>query len=189
MILPKRLFPQSLCRQSRRFSTTAFIRQSDSRAGYGYLEGVEDVAYYAPGGYCPVAIGDCFRNRYRVLHKLGHGAFSTTWLARDTRLEKYVAVKMATGDSDTNEGRILAQLADCSEPGTMAIPQAMYNFVLKSPNGHHQCLVTEAARCSLAATKEASWIRLYPLQVSRCLAAQLILAVHQVHNLGYVHGG
>ena len=71
----------------------------------------------------------------------------------------------------------------------MMLPRVMDNFALESPNGYHQCQVVEAARCSLAATKEASWIRLFPLQVARCLAAQLVFAVHQVLNLGYVQGG
>ena len=42
----------------------------------------EDLAHYKPGGYHPVHLGDIF-SRYRVMYKLGFGAFSTVWLARD----------------------------------------------------------------------------------------------------------
>ena len=39
---------------------------------------------YRPGGFHPVHLGDTFKEgRYRVIHKLGHGGFSTIWLARD----------------------------------------------------------------------------------------------------------
>ncbi|KID64222.1 protein kinase domain-containing protein, partial [Metarhizium hybridum] len=41
---------------------------------------VEDVERYAPGGYHPVDIGDTICNgerAYEVIHKLGHGGFST----------------------------------------------------------------------------------------------------------------
>jgi serine/threonine-protein kinase SRPK3 len=43
---------------------------------------------YKMGGYHPVHLGDRFPSldnpRYRVLHKLGNGAFSTVWLAKDS---------------------------------------------------------------------------------------------------------
>ena len=35
------------------------------------------------GGYCPVILGQTFRDRYRVLRKLGWGMYSTVWLAKD----------------------------------------------------------------------------------------------------------
>ena len=38
---------------------------------------------YRPGGYHPVHIGDFVHERYKVIHKLGFGTFSTVWLARD----------------------------------------------------------------------------------------------------------
>lgn len=48
----------------------------------------ERLERYAPGGFHPVALGDTFCNgRYTVRHKLGHGGYSTVWLARD-RQEK-----------------------------------------------------------------------------------------------------
>ena len=44
---------------------------------------VESPNGYRPGGYHPVHIGDFVHERYRVIHKLGFGTFSTLWLARD----------------------------------------------------------------------------------------------------------
>ena len=38
---------------------------------------------YVRGGFHPVHLDDVYHNRYRVLRKLGFGAFSTIWLARD----------------------------------------------------------------------------------------------------------
>lgn len=55
-------------------------------------EGIENEDKYKPGGYHPVTLGDVLpspsnsqsRNpRYRIMQKLGHGAFATIWLARD----------------------------------------------------------------------------------------------------------
>ena len=45
--------------------------------------GLESPSGYRPGGYHPVHIGDIYREKYRVLHKLGYGTYSTVWLARD----------------------------------------------------------------------------------------------------------
>lgn len=43
----------------------------------------------------PVYNGDRLDGyRYKVVHKLGHGATSTVWLARDRVLQIYVAVKI-----------------------------------------------------------------------------------------------
>src|SRR5262249_46618506 len=61
--------------------------------------------------------------RYQLLAKLGKGGMGEVWLARDTRLERAVAVKLlpppAVGDPDAvarfrREARALAQL---SHPG------------------------------------------------------------------------
>src|ERR1700733_10118486 len=48
------------------------------------LDEIEDIEDYHPGGYHPISIGDTFdHGRFRVLHKLGFGGYSTVWLARD----------------------------------------------------------------------------------------------------------
>jgi hypothetical protein len=38
---------------------------------------------YLAARYYPVRIGEVFVSRYQVVGKLGYGAFSTVWLARD----------------------------------------------------------------------------------------------------------
>lgn len=47
----------------------------------------EPLHRYQRGGYHPVHLGDCFEGtkgrKYRVLHKLGWGGYSTVWAARD----------------------------------------------------------------------------------------------------------
>jgi hypothetical protein len=48
------------------------------------MSATEWIEEYRPGGYHPVELGDVFENKYRVMRKLGYGAYSTVWLARDT---------------------------------------------------------------------------------------------------------
>lgn len=49
--------------------------------------------------------------------------------------------------------------------------------------------MTLPALCSLRDAKEASDNGLLQLEAARSLAAQLVMAVAQVHSSGYAHGG
>lgn len=82
----------------------------DSSFKYEYIEDVESLEDYQPGGYHPVHINDHLHGRHRVVHKLGHGTFSTTWLALDEQTSNYIAIKVGTADSDEREVTILSEL-------------------------------------------------------------------------------
>ena len=63
---------------------------------YNGDDNVEDMHIYKPCGYHPMLLGDILPKhqssqepRYRVTQKLGHGAFATTWLARDIVGSRY----------------------------------------------------------------------------------------------------
>jgi serine/threonine-protein kinase SRPK3 len=43
----------------------------------------ETIPDYVASRYYPVRIGEVFQDRYQVVSKLGFGACSTAWLARD----------------------------------------------------------------------------------------------------------
>jgi len=161
---------------------------------YGYIEGVENLSDYRPGGYHPIHIDDRLHKRYRIVHKLGHGTFSTAWLALDERTSKYVAIKVGTADADRREVEILSQLTTgvatykhVADKASM-IPIVVDRFSLDGPNGTHPCFITVPARCSLMDAKGASDTRLFQLDVARSLAAQLAMAISLVHSQGYAHG-
>lgn len=160
---------------------------------YEPLEGIERLENYQPGGYHPIRIGDMLHGRYKIVHKLGHGAYSTAWLASDKRMNRYVAVKVCTANTNPREVDIMSTLTEphCSpdnHPGKMMIPSILDSFTAHGPNGNHTCFVTAPASASLSDLKDGSWIRLFQLDVARSLAAQLILAVDYVHSQGIVHG-
>jgi len=54
----------------------------------------ESIEEYVKDGYHPVHVGETFQGRYRVLKKLGWGAFSTVWFCHDLKMNKFVAVKV-----------------------------------------------------------------------------------------------
>lgn len=141
---------------------------------------------YQKGGYHPVQIGDRFNDRYDVFQKLGHGSYSTVWLARDKLAERVVALKVCTADSDLHELGILSELS-----GSLAgkwIPSTLDSFNVRGPNGVHSCQVTQPAMMSLSEAKDASYNRLFKLDVARALAAQAVLAVDSLHLHGVAHG-
>ncbi|WPG99531.1 Hypothetical protein R9X50_00234600 [Acrodontium crateriforme] len=76
-----------------RFSNTRAIRKNHSQA----FEEEKLPGYHADQFYS-VHIGETFNSKYKVLGKLGYGAYSTVWLCRDTKESGYVALKVCTRD-------------------------------------------------------------------------------------------
>lgn len=161
---------------------------------YEYIEDVERLDYYVPGGYHPVRLGDKYcGGRYVVVHKLGFGRSATTWLAEDMVEGRLVALKISTAESAsrTGEEKILLRLAEAKFrlPGKEAVQTLLDAFTVSGPNGNHRCLVTDAARISIHEAKDAAYHRLLHLPAARAITAQLILGVQFIHSQGVVHGG
>ncbi|RJE23592.1 Protein kinase domain protein [Aspergillus sclerotialis] len=156
---------------------------------YVPLEDVENPKHYCPGGYHPISIGDQLTERYQVIHKLGFGSYSTTWLARDRNTKKYVAIKVAIAEADIPESKILnsllrSQPSDEGLPGKDLIPRVLDMFSFNGPNGRHSCLVAEPGMMTLAEAKDASVNRLFKLPVAKAVAAKVIQAVSFLHHRG-----
>ena len=162
---------------------------------YQWHEDVEDLEGYQPGGYHPVHIGELYSNgRYRIVHKLGFGSYSTVWLARDHHTNSYVALKIIVAETSEHsfENRVwrhLQQNPAEKHVGICFVASLLDEFYIDGPNGRHLCLVSEPARCSVADSKEGSIIWMFPLDVARAIAAQAILGVQIMHQSGVIHGG
>lgn len=113
----------------------------------------EEVDEYRPGGFHPVHLRDLLDGRYEVLHKLGYGGFSTTWLVRDTVGIGYKAVKIVKAEETeaSSEVRTLQHLAslETDHPGRNHIRRLTSHFILEGPNGRHRCPVMDVAGVSL----------------------------------------
>jgi serine/threonine protein kinase len=161
---------------------------------YEPIETIEPFERYAAGGYYyPVRIGDQFcSSRYHIVHKLGHEASSTTWLARDENLAKYVAIKFAVSElGHPFESAILRILQDGK---SLLIPEILDEFEVEGPEiqgvrRRHHCLVTIPARMNISEEREASLNKLFQPIVAGAIAAQLIYAVTSLHTRGIMHAG
>ncbi|KAG6204246.1 hypothetical protein E4U35_003553 [Claviceps purpurea] len=80
----------------------------------------DEESFEQDGFYHPVSLGDTFDSgRYSILRKLGYGRYSTVWLARDLKCQRYVALKLLTnncygGPYEIFEREILEKIRDVS---------------------------------------------------------------------------
>ncbi|KAF5688352.1 kinase domain-containing protein [Fusarium denticulatum] len=162
---------------------------SSSAVLYLPIEDVESPYGYSPGDYHPIDIGDHLGDRYRVVHKLGYGGFSTIWLARDEIASKYVAVKIGIANSDHREVDIIRQLSHPSHGLQQGyVLPILDHFYITGPNGTHPCFVTALARCSLRDAQDTAHPYMFQLPVARYIAAQMVNVVVYIHSRGLVHG-
>ncbi|KAF2216963.1 hypothetical protein CERZMDRAFT_93029 [Cercospora zeae-maydis SCOH1-5] len=76
--------------------------------------------------YYPMELGQTLHSRYSIISKLGYGASSTVWLARDRQTNQYRAVKniLLSASSDSVFQRIEQQELD--EPSVPTIVAGRY---------------------------------------------------------------
>ncbi|KAG5294127.1 protein kinase [Histoplasma capsulatum G186AR] len=164
-------------------SASTTMPRDEGDVQYNWIDGAESLEKYNPGGYHPIMIGDMLHERYRIVGKLGFGGYSTVWLAQDTHLKSYVAVKVGIANWHPHETKVLQALSAprplslSAHPGRHSIPLPLDEFELHGPNGTHPCYTMTPARCNL---REVSFSRLFPLEVTRALSAGLALALSEL---------
>ncbi|KAF5624006.1 CMGC SRPK kinase [Fusarium sp. NRRL 25303] len=162
-------------------------------------EWIED---YRPGGFHPVHLGDLFNDgQFKVIRKLGEGAYSTVWLAHDLRNSRYVALKILISENTeetSHELHVLHHLAKVApQDGTRHVTQLLTDFEHKGPNGIHKCLVFEPMGPSVNSMvyelpqfkprKYGMKIR-YPPQMAKRILLQSLHGLAFLHNNGVAHG-
>lgn len=156
---------------------------------------VESASGYRPGGFHPMHLGDLIDNkRYKVVHKLGYGAYATIWLCRDTEEQTWRAIKIIAAEVSAEDG---AELRICKlfEPLNLspdereiqtkhlAIP--LRHFWLTGPNGRHLCLVLPVLGPNLT---DCSLRFRYEEEPIKYICAQLPKALAFLHSKGICHG-
>lgn len=127
----------------------------------GSLENVENREHYRAGRYHPTQIGDKYHSeRYQTIHKLGYGSFAAIWLAHDTKLNMYVALKIVAAEvsQDCKELEIFQYVeklpASVENTGRYHVIKLIGNFWIERPNGRHLCLVLPVLGPSITCSQE-----------------------------------
>lgn len=160
------------------------------RYGYPMSDDIEDIERYVPGGFHPVDLGaQLDDNRYLVLHKLGYGASSTVWLARDSVEKIYVALKIVAADCSEDamevHNTILSHLKRyAGRYRGQHIDLPLRQFWIQGPNGRHLCIVSKVAGPSIAKLSHAIYMNeAKPLGAKRAKRA----AIQLTRTLAFLH--
>ncbi|PQK13443.1 hypothetical protein BB8028_0004g03740 [Beauveria bassiana] len=159
---------------------------------------LEEPDIYRPGGFHPVSLGDTFNNkRYTVLRKLGYGQYSTVWLARDSKCQRYVALKLLRaacygGSHDIFEREILSSISEVSQrsshKGHKNLLHLLEQFNHKGPNGDHVCLVFDVLGHHLDFQTAKYKNGRLPVKAVKEIARQLLMGLDFLHReCGIIH--
>ncbi|KAL9103285.1 MAG: hypothetical protein Q9163_001663 [Psora crenata] len=163
---------------------------------YYWQENVEDLERYREGGYHPIQIGDQFSsNRYRIVHKLGYGSYSTVWLARDAHQDRYVSIKVVSADASSGSaseveirGYLRQEIERSRHPGSECILSPLDEFKIDGPNGRHQCLVSELVGPTVLDARDAQEHEILPIKTAKRVFSQLAMGIAFLHQCGILHG-
>jgi serine/threonine protein kinase len=133
--------------------------------------------------YYPICIGDVLMGTYLIEHKLGHGDFSTVWLAHDLEKERDVALKIMSPRRMGEYELSMQKKIMSAVQGTSNLVTCLANFSLTGSSDDHQVLVFPVrgpnfrsvmlSQISMANRMSAAW--------------QLLQALECLHNANIVH--
>jgi hypothetical protein len=152
-----------------------------------YTEGYQGY-HLGSGLYFPIRIGDVLDQRYHIEHKLGHGSYSTVWLAHDVQKKRAVALKIIVsgnaGEDEYNmQKEIIRTVKDTSNFLTY-----LTTFTLPGHKDNHRVLVFPVRGPSLMSTHLGNhWDVSVATRMSA--ARQLLKALGCLHDAGIVHQG
>ncbi|KAI3329013.1 serine/threonine-protein kinase SRPK3 [Xylariaceae sp. AK1471] len=160
----------------------------------------ESADSYRPGGFHPVHFGDILHDRYRVIRKLGYGSYATVWLAEDSILSAYVALKIhAANVNISNELSIqLHLIANSSHnPYSNFVLLLSDSFMLRGPNGEHPCFVTKPMGPSISAVLHAPHefydplnppTHRFPTPRNKSFLRNILSGLSFLHSNSIIHG-
>jgi len=155
----------------------------------------EDPEDYKKGGYHPVKIGDVFKQRYRVVKKLGWGHFSTVWLVHDNTNDTFAALKIVKSaphytEAAEDEVKLLRAVRQ-HDPQSVApghIVLLSDDFKHYGPHGAHICMVMEVLGKNLLWIIKSSNYKGIKLAVVKRIIRQTLEGLQSLHNkCGIIH--
>lgn len=173
---------------------TANDVESDEESDADYTDTAnENPKDYRKGGYHPVNIGEVYNNRYRVVHKLGWGYFSTVWLVWDYQTQRFQAMKVQRSAKQytaaaIDEIELLSQIKLAEEKSkTQHCTQLNDFFNHRGPNGLHVCMIFNVHGENLLLLIERYEYHGIPLPIVKCITQQVLIALDHIHSAGIIH--
>jgi serine/threonine protein kinase len=146
---------------------------------------VEPADAYDEGVYYPICIGEILDQRYLVQHKLGHGGFSTVWMAYDCLQRKDVALKITRpGEDSEYEHWIQDEIIQATD-GESGLVTYERTFQLLTPaQACHEVFVFPLYGPNLQVC-----LRTRPIAARMSAAKYLLQALKALHDAEIVHRG
>ncbi|KAF6758026.1 CMGC/SRPK protein kinase [Ephemerocybe angulata] len=171
-----------------------FANPHFERIGANQLLEEENMPEFSTVGYYPMRIGDLLASRYQVVGKLGFGATSTVWLARDLPGRRHVALKVyvrssSLGESAFQELHAYQRLekGPVSHPGRGAVRTLLDSFTVSGPEGEHQCLVHPPLWDSIWTFLARNPVGRLPIPVLAIVLRQVFLALDYCRECQVIH--
>jgi len=152
---------------------------------------------YKKGGYHPVMPYQLYNARYRVLSKLGAGAFSTVWLCTDEKDvdanvgPELVAMKICKSKKTvTEQAEDEVALLERLQEGTECSPHTVKmcsHFFHSGPHGRHKCMVFEVMGENLLSLVKYYDYNGLPTSIVRRLTRHTLLGLEYIHSRGVIH--
>mmetsp|Transcript_61685 Transcript_61685/g.142154 ORF Transcript_61685/g.142154 Transcript_61685/m.142154 type:complete len:525 (+) Transcript_61685:108-1682(+) len=159
---------------------------------------------YVNGGYHRVKLGDVYNNRYRVIHKLGWGHFSTVWLCEDNNSGGYVALKVQKSarqyaEAAYDEIEILSRASENSGVnGHQTYPTGVVELFdyfehigdhldSKGQPRKHVCMVFEVMGPNVLALIKQYNFKGVPLPIVQRVARDVLIGLEHIHACGIIH--
>ncbi|KAF4445551.1 CMGC protein kinase [Fusarium austroafricanum] len=143
----------------------------------------EPVERYMEGLYYPICLGEILADRYRIEHKLGHGGFSTVWMAYDMLDEKDVALKILTTEEAGEREYAMQKEISSLIKDTSHLLIYQDTFLLPGTGGRQH----RVFKFPLLGPPLRSWKHKPPTATRRIAAKQLLQAIKALHDAGIVH--
>lgn len=155
--------------------------------------------------YYPVRVGEILNDKYRIISKLGYGAYSTVWLAKNQEYvhpvpwepqtdhsassQFYFCLKICLQDdspssSVLNEIRMLRHLeehAKVDHPGLDFMRLATDIFEIQAQSGRHYCIASKPQGGSLRQLQERVVDAKVPKILAKSFTHRLLFAVNFIH--------
>ncbi|MCJ1478352.1 hypothetical protein MMC13_007030 [Lambiella insularis] len=154
----------------------------------------ETLPQYCPQRYYPVRIGETFDNRFLIVAKLGYGASSTVWLARDTQkwswqANPFVALKILTNDlGEKSAASTELEISSCivktdhKSEGLRYLRTVLKSFEVTGPKSTHVGLVYAPMRESVARFQRRLANGQIPSYFLKPLMAMVLTGLDYLHS-------